>query len=267
MRKILLLLTVVFGTFAPMLAQKEEVIIDPVLIYFKGRLVDKLSGKPVPYANVVNLRTRGGVSSDINGNFSMEMLNIDTMLVSVLGYSKERLTILLPYRGDSVQQYLLEAIRFPISQVEVTGEKREMSFGDLGTGKVDSLSPEYRSVTWDDAPKWWQAMLNPLKYAQYQGKGERERREMREALATEADWNRLTKYYNQEMVYELTGLKDAPADTFMMYFNQHNKLTGRATEYDVRESIMRLYGDYMKQKYGNTNSADDGALEPAKDSK
>ncbi|MFV0365878.1 MAG: carboxypeptidase-like regulatory domain-containing protein [Mangrovibacterium sp.] len=248
-------------------AQSDDTLIDPVLVYFKGKLVDKISGKPVPYANVVNLRTRGGTSTDINGNFSMEMLNVDTMMISVLGYDKDRLTIPLTYREDSVQVYAVEPIRFPISQVDVTGKKRELNFGDLGTGKVDSLSPEYRATTWAEKPKWWQAFLNPLKYAEYQGKGEKERREMREALASEADWNRLTKYYNQDMVYELTGLKGAPADTFMMYFNQHNRLTGRSTEYDVREAIGRLYGEYMKQKYGRTplNSTDEDDENPKED--
>lgn len=252
MQKILSLSLLVFTLLlAPKfsLAQAEGVIIDPVLVYFKGRLVDKLTGKPVPYANVVNLRTRGGTSTDINGNFSLEMLNVDTMMVSVLGYSKDILTIPLSYQANSVQEYRVEPIRFPIAQVDVMGKKRELDFGDLGTGKVDTLSPEYRAWTWTDKPKWWQAVLNPLKYAQYHGKGEKQRREMREALASEADWIRLTEYYNQAMVYELTGLKGAEADEFMMYFNKHNQLTGRATEYDVRKAITDLYGKYMKERH------------------
>lgn len=233
-----------FGVMA-----QDDVIIDPVLVYFKGRLVDKLTDKPVPYANVVNLRTRGGTSTDINGNFSMEMLNVDTMMVSVLGYSKERLTIPLKYTEGNVQVYQVEPIRFPVAQVDVTAKKREIDLGDLGTGKVDSLSPEYRATTWSENPKWWQALFRPLSFAEYHGKGEKERREMREALATEQDWVRLTKYYNQEMVYKLTGLKDAAADTFMMYFNQHNRLTGNSSEYDVREAITKLYKQYMQERY------------------
>lgn len=238
------------------MAKGGDDIIDPVLVYFKGRLLDKLTGKPVAYANVVNLRTRGGTSTDINGNFSMEMLNVDTMIVSVLGYSKDRLTIPLTYSEDSIQVYKLEAIRFPIDKVDVTGEKRELNLGDLGTGKVDSLSPEYRAVTWSEKPKWWQALLNPIKFGQYHGKAEKERREMRESLASEADWRRLSKFYNQDMVYELTGLKGASADTFMMFFNQRNRLTGRASEYDVREAITKIYKQYMEERYGKKTQED-----------
>ncbi|MFV0554749.1 MAG: carboxypeptidase-like regulatory domain-containing protein [Mangrovibacterium sp.] len=254
MRKILLLFTLLLGVLMPWqsMAQHDEIIIDPVLVFFKGRLVDKLTGDPVPFANVVNLRTRGGTSTNISGYFSMEMLNVDTMLISVLGYEKERISIRLPYSEDSTQVYAVEPIRFPIQPVEVEGKKREMSFGDLGTGKVDSLSPEFRATTWKEKPKWWQVLFNPIKYAEYKGKGETKRREMREALATEADWLRLTKYYNQEMVFQLTGLKEEDADDFMIYFNLHNKLTGRSNEYDVREAILRLYGEYMKQKYGES---------------
>lgn len=233
--------------------KQDEIIIDPVLVFFKARLVDKLSNMPVPYANVINLRTRGGTTTDINGYFSMEMLNVDTMLVSVLGYAKEHITIPLNYKQDNIQQYKLEAERYPIDNVDIIGKKREFNFGDLGTGKVDSLSPELRSTTWSEKPRWWQALLQPLKYAEYHGKGEKERREMREALATEADWLRLNKYYNQEMIYKITGLEGAHADTFMIYFNANNRLKGNSSEYDVREAIIKMYGQYMKEKYGTNN--------------
>ncbi len=242
-------------TLLPMqlLAQEDEPIIDPVLVFFKGRLLDKLTGEPVAYANVVNLRTKGGTTTDIYGYFSMELLNVDTMMVSVLGYKKDRLTIPLKYREGVLQEYQIEAIRFPISEVEISGKRRELSFGDLGTGKVDSISPEYRSTTWSENPKWWQALLSPISFIEYHGKAEKQRRLYRETLATEQDWKRLSKYYNQEMVQELTGLKGASVDSFMIYFNAENKLTGRSSEYEVREAIANMYRQYMQEKYGNSH--------------
>ncbi len=258
MKLALTLLVTILAISAPQSSnaqnKQDEIIIDPILIFFKARLIDKLSGVPVPYANVINLRTRGGTTTDINGYFSMEMLNVDTMLISVLGYSKERITIPLDYKQNNIQQYELEAERYPIDNVDIIGKKREFSFGDLGTGKVDSLSPELRATTWAYKPKWWQAILQPLKYAEYNSKSEKERRQMREALATEADWQRLSKYYNQEMVYKITGLEGANADTFMMYFNANNKLSGKSTEYDVREAIVKIYDQYLKEKYKTRNT-------------
>jgi hypothetical protein len=41
---------------------------------------------PVPYANIINYRNRSGASSNASGHFSLEMLNIDTLVVSAMGF-------------------------------------------------------------------------------------------------------------------------------------------------------------------------------------
>jgi hypothetical protein len=62
------------GFSLPMNAQK----------YFSGVLSDSL-GMPIPYCTIGYLHHEVGTYSDINGNFSILLLN-DTIKISVIGY-------------------------------------------------------------------------------------------------------------------------------------------------------------------------------------
>ena len=79
-------------------------------------------------------------------------------------------------------------------------------------------------------------------------KREKQKREVRAAMISDAQWERLSEYYNKDVVMSLTGLNESEADSFMIYFNQKSVLTAHSREYDVREAILKQYEMYMQEK-------------------
>lgn len=68
-------------------------------------------------------------------------------------------------------------------------------------------------------------------------------------MAVMRNWEMHSTNYNKEMVIKLTGLNEAYADTFMVWFNGQNVLPYTASEYQVRASIVEYY-QLFKIDYG-----------------
>lgn len=247
MRKSVYIIAIIlFGSFQSVFAQDDD-IIDPVLIYLKAKLVNKEDSLPVPYAHVINMRTHGGTTSDANGKFTMEILNVDSLVVSVMGYKKEHIRIPRSHHQDSLLVITVTPIRYAIGEVEVKGETRKLNLG-LPQGNITDVDPELRGEAFNEKPKWYQAALTPVSFMYYHlSRSEKEKRAVREAMITEADWERLSQFYNKEMVMNLTGLTEDEADLFMIWFNSKFLLHGRSTEYDVREAILREFENYKQE--------------------
>ena len=248
MRIVFVLIIMLFAGL-PRAVQAQDDLIDPVLIFLNARLVDKEDGSPVPYASIVNYRTRGGTSSDVHGNFSMEMLNVDSLGVSVMGYMKEYVHIPLWYKDDSVLTIYVRPLRVAIGEVKVTGQGKKVNMDGVATGKPDNIDPELRGDAFNKKPSVLAAIFSPASFLQYHlSKREKQKREVRAAMISDAQWQRLSEYYNKDVVMALTGLNEADADSFMIYFNQKNVLTAHSREYDVREAILKQYDLYLQEQ-------------------
>ena len=62
-------------------------------------------------------------------------------------------------------------------------------------------------------------------------------------------WEIYAQKYNKEEVMKLTGLNEAYADTFMLWFNSRNLISYTADEYQIRASIIEHFTQF-KQDYG-----------------
>lgn len=238
------------GLGNPAQAQSDDdPIIDPVLIYLKARLVDKEDGSPVAYAHIVNARTRGGTTTDVDGYFSMEMLNVDSLAISVMGYMKDYLHVPPRYSPDSVLTLYARPLRVPIGEVRVTGEGKKVNMDGVGTGKPVDISPELRGDAFNKKPSLLAAIFSPASFLQYHlSKSEKEKRNVRASMISNERWQYLSQFYNKETVMNLTGLNDLEADTFMIYFNQNSPLTPHSNEYDVREAIVDRFVAYQRER-------------------
>lgn len=228
-------------------AQDDDVIIDPVLITLKGQVLNIDDGMPVPYAHVVNMRTHGGTTTDANGNFSLEMLNVDSLALSVMGFVKMYFHV--PYDYDGSERFTVHAkpVRFAIKEVEVKGDKQKIE--GLPQGEVNKISPELRGDAFSKKPPLLAAFFNPVSFWYYHlNKKEKEKRKVRQAIISEERWQMLSKYYNKEMVMSLTGLNDLEADGFMIYFNSKGILNHISSEYEVRAAIVEQYNLYMMER-------------------
>jgi len=226
--------------------QSDEV--DPMPVKVKGQVFNLEDESPVPNAIVMNMRTKTTISADLQGRFLMDALNIDSLSVSSLGYSKGVARIPANYNEMNVLVVYLKPVRFSIPDVNVKGEQKKVNMDGVPVGKVNDLPPELRGDAFDKKPPAIAAVLAPASFLQYHlSKSEKEKRETRKAILSEKQWETISQLYNKELVMKLTGLNSAQADYFMMYINGKGLLSQMRNEYDVRNIIKEQFKLYKAE--------------------
>ena len=228
-------------------AQDFDDEVDPILITLKGKIVSMDDGSPIPYAHVVNMRTHGGTTTDINGKFNMEMLNVDSLAISVMGFKKMYIRVDPNYNENDLFTIQAIPVRFAIKEVEVTGDKQKIDLG-LPEGKPLDIDPELRGDGYNSRPPILAAFFTPLSFLQYHlSQKEKEKREVRKAIISEERWQMLSRYYTRDIVMNLTGLNEKEADQFMIWFNSKGMLNHTSSEYDVRAAIIEQYNLWLQE--------------------
>lgn len=230
------------------LAQTDPLLVDPILVRLKGRLINAADSTGIPYANIVNNRYRGGTITNNDGYFTLDVLNIDSLVVTSVGYEKKVIYIPHNYMGQEVLTFTMNPISYAVGEVEVQGERPSLDLG-VGTGKPVEIPTELRGDAYNEKPPVLAALFNPISYWQYYlSRREREKRDVREAMALQRNWEMHSQNYNKEMVMKLTGTDEAEADSFMVWFNAQNVLPYTSTEYEIRASIIYYYGIYIQER-------------------
>ncbi len=228
--------------------QESGVDEDPILITLKARVISMGDSMAVPYANVLYTRYRTGTSTNAGGFFSIEMLNVDTLIISAMGFKSKTVKVPAGYSESTTLLIYLQPVVYPIREVQVTGDKNKPNMNGIPVGKQTDIPVELRGDSYNEKPPVLAAFFNPLSYWQYfLSHKEKQKRSVREAIALEKNWEMHSKNYNKEMVMMLTGLNDREAEKFMIWFNAQNVLPYTSTEYEVRASIRSWFEEYKKE--------------------
>lgn len=228
--------------------ENDAPLIDPMLIRLQARILSAGDSSAVPYANIINNRTHSGTITNADGFFTFEMLNIDSLVVSSVGFEKSVLKVPYNYNGLETLTFLMLPVNYALREVNVKGEKPEVDLG-FETGKPINLAPELRGDAYNESPPILAAFFNPASYLQYYlSKREKRKREVRKAMTVQKNWEMHSENYNKEMVMRLTGLNELEADSFMLWFNAQDVLPYTSSEYQVRASIIEYYHYYMLEK-------------------
>ncbi len=237
---------VLFLCSVRLFAQEVEEV-DPMPVKLKGQVLNLDDETPVPFAYILNFRTHSGVTADDQGRFTMDMLNVDSLAISSLGFSKVTVHIPLNYNEMNTLILYAKPIRFAIPEVNVKGERKKVNLDGVPMGKKLDIDPQLRGDAYNKKPSVLAAVVSPASFLQYHlSKSERDKRETRKAIVTEKQWETLSQFYNKELVMELTGMNELQADFFMMYINGKGLLSQVKTEYDVRDMIKTQYKLYKE---------------------
>ena len=229
-------------------AQDDSDLIDPVLIKLQGRIISAGDSSAVPYANIINYRTHSGTTTNSDGYFSIEMLNIDSLIVTSIGFEQKKIKVPANYTGYNTLVFIMLPSNYALREVLVEGEKPKVDLG-LGAGKPTEIAPELRGDAFNEAPPILAAFFNPVSYWQYYlSKKEKRKREVRKEMITQKNWEMHSQNYNKEKVMMLTGMKDLEADSFMVWFNSQDVLPYLSSEYQVRATIIEFYHYYKIEK-------------------
>jgi len=230
------------------LFSQEPEEIDPMPIRLKGQILNLEDELPVPFASILNYRTHGSIVADDMGRFTIDMMNVDSLAISSLGFSKTTFRVPANYTGMNVLIIYAKPVRFGLNEVKIQGEKQKVNLDGLPPSKKVDIDPALRGDAYNEKPPVIAAFFNPASYLQYYlSKSERDKRETRKAILTEKQWNALSEFYNKKLVMELTGLNETQADWFMMYINGKDLLNQMKTEYDARSIITEQFKIYKQE--------------------
>ena len=246
MQRILPILILLLATFQGF-AQDDEYEVDPMLVELKARILSAGDSSSIPYANIVLHRTHSGTITDGDGNFHLEMLNVDSLEVTSVGYEATILKIPPHYTGYETLTFYMKPILYNVGEVTVEGKAKNLDYFEHG--KPTEIAPELRGDAFNEKPSVLAAVVSPLSFMQYHlSKREKRKRKVREEMAKMRNWEMHSRNYNKEMVQKLTGLTEAYADTFMVWFNGQNVLPYTSSEYQVRAAIIE-YSELFKKDY------------------
>ena len=239
----------VLGFFFLLLAASKSMAqdddnIDPLLIDLQARLLSVADSQPVPYANIINPRTHSGTITGNDGHFHLEMLNIDTLVVTSIGYNRSIIRVPANYTGYGTLSFYIEPVNYALREVRVEGEKPKVDLG-FETGTASNIPVELRGDAFNEAPPVLAAFFNPISYWQYYlSKKEKRKREVRKEMVIMKNWEMHSQNYNKDKVMMLTGMNEMEADSFMIWFNGQDVLPYLSSEYQVRASIIEYFHYY-----------------------
>jgi len=238
------------------IAQDDADLIDPVLIKLQGRIISAGDSSAIPYANVINYRTHGGTTTNSDGCFTIEMLNIDSLIVTSIGFEQKKIKVPANYSGYNTLVFIMLPSNYALREVLVEGEKPKVDLG-MGAGKPTDIAPELRGDAFNESPPILAAFFNPVSYWQYYlSKKEKRKREVRKEMIIQKNWEMHSQNYNKEKVMMLTGMNDADADSFMLWFNSQDVLPYLSSEYQVRATIIEFFHYYKIEKAASASSSE-----------
>jgi len=235
---VIVLLLIIPGT--PAFAQRSNENSQPLL---KGQVLNLEDETPVVKAIVSNQRTKETVTADLNGRFTINAENTDSLEISALGFSKQTISIPSNYSNSSILIIYASIFRFLLPDVNVNGNYQKPI---LKVEKIE-VSPYFRKEFMREKPaeeKAYQNQISFLKVPLY-GK-EQPSRKSRNSLKADKQWAAVSKIYNAELVKELTGLNSTEADIFMMFLNSKQLFNKMTTKENTSFIILEQFTIYRK---------------------
>lgn len=220
------------------------------MINVKGQLIDAVTREGVGYAQVLNMRVRGGTMADALGHFSIQADPSDTLTFKSLSYKDKRVPVSeIVASGNEISKIMLSPIRILVGQVDVEGSAPKVNMSGIPVGKSVPVSVELRSDYFASRPTTLTAIFRPMSFLSYHlSKSEKEKRTTLAAIRSERDWQILSLVYSKDVIQRISGFTGDALDDFMLYCNAFNGLPVNATSYDVEKRIRELMIEYAEKK-------------------
>ncbi len=231
------------------------------LIHFQ--LTDASNGTPIPLAHVMNMNLMKGTIADMLGYFSMKVRDMDTLLISAIGYHDMRLPVWGQFSPDSSLYYIrLTPRSYEIREIKITRFGSYQSF--IKEAASMELPKSEAEVVRERLEKYFRETITrlELKSAPQQSSGvmfgkdwiaiQKEKIEVKRA--EEIKWDIILKKFSASIVTELTGLEGSDAIRFMEYCGFTEGFLLIASDYEVRKRLVDIYTEYQNKKQNELNT-------------
>jgi hypothetical protein len=220
------------------------------MVNIKGQLIDEVTKEGVGYAQVLNLRIRGGTMTDANGKFSVQADPSDTLTFKSLSYKDKKVPVSeIIAKGKDFVQIMLSPVRILVGQIDIKGVAPKVNMTGVPIGKSVSTPVELRSDYFASKPTILAAIFQPMSFLSYHlSKSEKEKRATLTAIHSEREWQILSLVYNKDVIQKISGFTKDSLENFMLFCNAYNGLPVNATSYEVEKRIRELMNEYRNRK-------------------
>ncbi|MBN1143434.1 MAG: hypothetical protein JXA72_03385 [Bacteroidales bacterium] len=228
----------------------------------KGKVVDEYSGRAVEYAYIQNYSRKSNTYSNVVGDFTVEAVPGDTLVLYGLGYFYKKV-IVLPEMIDPqhIPELTLKQQAYGIAEAKIVGygtyNQFKQRFLDLDQPRTptETLNEQMAEVSRNVAVEAYQKAqaekkLDGVTFAAVPilTPEEKERIKLGRIIKKEQIRDQIYQKFNPMVVRSVTGIKDDDeVISFMVFCDFPDKYLLETDEYELRTRIALKYEMYKRK--------------------
>jgi len=239
----------------PFCAQVFESLPD-TSIYFKARVIDSMTRRPVPFAHIINTTRKTATISDTLGYFYIRTSPGERLQVTAIGFAARKISIAISIlQTQFIRDILLQPIRYSIESVRVNPLGSYQQFKQRFI-TVDLPESEYQIHTsvlqeidegTDTLDMLIMPMISPVT-ALYNllSKEGKSKRKLRKLLEQEAFERQIDFKYSPDIVSHITGYTGFELYEFMDFCSFKKDFLLNATYYEITQAVLARQQQFEK---------------------
>jgi hypothetical protein len=240
-------LLLIFFLFTLFHASAQD--IEQKYIKLSGHIYSSDSLEVIPYATIIEKRSKVGTVSDASGHFSIVARPYDTLLVSAIGYSTFQYIVKETVENKVYDKIVLSSRTYQLEEVGVVGYKNfkqfKQDFVDLKLPEenVAYIPPPLPVYSGNSQPT--AAVSGPFTklYDKYSKRG----REAKKVVYLRMDNDKKIKAlqkYNPDFVMKILGIEEEEADKVIAHCTFTPEYINTTNEYDLALALKSCYTSY-----------------------
>ena len=223
------------------------------LVTVKSQLKDMDEGIPVRYAHILNPGLGIGTTSDSLGFFTIYMKRSDSLLITAIGYKDTHFSLPSFWPVNHFSEPIF--IRKQVYQIEAVSVSSLGSYQQFKQKVLNARPPrspaeqvtEYVNKIATQEAVDWSKVRTGINFSM-RSKEEKSMQRLQVILNEKEKMKIMEAKFNKRNVGELTGLKGEELVEFMDYCNLPEEFLLNASEYDILDTVKRMYKAYWKRK-------------------
>jgi hypothetical protein len=237
--KIFLTLLMLYCLHGFVYAQQARLPDGQRVLTIKGVVFKKSSLEKIPQAVITDMKSQVAMMSDELGAFSIKASAGDTLLITKIGYTPQKIVVINSYELAINMQPVIQ-----LNEVTIREQTKKQ--------ELNEVMQQYRSLgIYNDGKSlpFWQFINSPITglYNLF-GKTSGQARHFAEYSKNELEATEVDKRYTKELVKNITKLPDDEVDKFVVTFRPSYEDMKEWNDYQLIMYIKKEFAYYQKNK-------------------
>jgi hypothetical protein len=219
------------------------------LVTVLGQLRDESSGRPIPYAHVLDTKFKKATISDTLGFFRITIRRSDTLTLTAIGYEDTYFALpgFWPSNHYSGVIYVKEQI-YEIEGIKIRGLgsyeqfKQKVLDLDLSETRTQRMKVYYDRLLTQEAIKY-QKVSTGFSFT-IPTPVEKSERKLAKMMTAQKIQDQINAKFSKAIVSELTGLQGKELERFMVFCQFQQDYVLHTSEYEILVRVKSLFERY-----------------------